>query len=576
MIKHIPGKENTVADWMSRMYLLDDEHDQVPTRELSLDVIMQHVHGGRALHFGATVTWERAKSMFPTAKISIAQVREWVKQCKICQKTRFTGVKALNAETLSLKPPTYRRAIGIDHVTITPPDEQGRKCVILIVEHFSHFPQAYPALDYSAEEVARVLFKHFCTFGMFDELVSDPGTAFMSDVVTQLNRWLGVRHKVSLVGRHESNGCEASSREFMRHLKTLVFDERIVHKWSSDTVLPWINFCMASFPTSETGGLTPFQLKYGTDDAVYFRFPSNPLPEDAAKVLRALDENLHTVRERSLQLQQDIAAERQRTTQAISKYQPGDFVLWNPKEQPSDHLASKLSPNWLGPYQVVSHEKNDVTCTHLVLMSEHVFHVERLLPFFGSPQEALEAAKLDKNQFLIYSIDFFVGNPHKRSSMMFGVLFEYEDDIIQVPYSSDVANTSQFHDFVSSQRYLFPLRFTAKEAGRQIKLMKNDAIVGVELGDLGYMSLRFFDGIDRMFYDSLNLPERSKDYVIPIQYLAWSTNRRVKVTVNCPLFNTTYVLDSYDVFALTYDQLDLSVMIVLTDDMRALYPTIWT
>ena len=128
-------------------------------------------------------------------------VRQYVKECPLCQKMRETGVKGLPEEILSLKPPTYRRTVGVDHVTVTPADVHGNTCVILIVEHFSHFPQAYPAKDYSADTVARVLFKHFCTFGVFDQLASDPGSSFMSDVIKCLNRWLGLQHNVSLVER---------------------------------------------------------------------------------------------------------------------------------------------------------------------------------------------------------------------------------------------------------------------------------------------------------------------------------------------------------------------------------------
>ena len=575
LIRHIPGKDNTVADWMSRMYLLDGE--DIKERELSFEEIMEHVHGGRELHFGATGTWKRAKAMFPDANVPIDQVREYVKQCKICQKTRRTGVTGLNAETLSLKPLTYRRTVGIDHVTVTPPDDEGRTCVILIVEHFSHFPQAYPAKDYSAEEVARVLFKHYCTFGVFDEIASDPGSSFMSDVMLQMNAWLGIRHKVSLilVGRHESNGCEASSREFLRHLKTLVLDERIVHKWSSDTVLPWVNFCMCSYPTSETGGFTPFQLKYGTEDASYFRFPQHPLPEDAAKVLRDLDENLRVVRSRSLALQQEIAEERKKSILPVSKYSPGDYVIWNQKENSADHLPSKLSPNWLGPYEVIAHEKNDVTCKHLVLMSEHVFHVSRLLPFFGSRIEAIEAAKLDRNQFFIYSIDAFTGNPHKRKSMMFSVMFEYESNALMIPYNSDIADTSQFHDFVMHKRYLFPLRFTATEAKRQIAGMKKLAIVGISVGEIGFMSLRYFDGAANAWYDSLKLSDSTKDYVVPIQYMSWHDAKKRQVNVRCDILNDNYVLDNYDIYALTYAELDVTSMVVVTEAMRQTSPQIW-
>ena len=224
---------------------------------------------------------------------------------------------------------------------------------------------------------------------------------------------------------------------------------------------------------------------------------------------------------------------------------------------------------------MLSQEKNDVTCKHLVLMSEHVFHVVRLKPFFGTKQDAYDIAKLDRNQFFIYSIDFFTGNPHKRNSMMFGVMFEYETEIITVPYSSDIADTSQFHDYIHEHRYLFPLRFNAKEAVKQVASMKKHAIAGAHVGEDGYLSLRYFDGVDRAWYDTLHLPDKAKDYVVPIHYVSWRDNRLLTVNVYCALFDSTYVLTSYDVYALCYDELDLTTMVVVTDDLRQDYPQIW-
>jgi hypothetical protein len=173
----------------------------------------------------------------------------------------------------------------------------------------------------------------------------------------------------------------------------------------------------------------------------------------------------------------------------VSKYCSGDYVLWNVKEQSSDHLPTKLSATWLGPYEVVSQEKNDVACRHLVLMSEHIFHVERLKPFFGSRQDALDMAKLDRNQFFIRSIEFFRGNPHKRNSMAFGVMFEYETEAIVVPYSHDIADTIQFQDYVHRCQYLFPLRFNAREATKEVNNMKKQPIAGVNLGDTVFATL---------------------------------------------------------------------------------------
>jgi hypothetical protein len=64
----------------------------------------------------------------------------------------------------------------------------------------------------------------------------------MSETVKRLNEYLGLVHKVSLVERHQSNGCEASVAQYLRHLKTLVSDENLKDRWGDDTVICLINY----------------------------------------------------------------------------------------------------------------------------------------------------------------------------------------------------------------------------------------------------------------------------------------------------------------------------------------------
>ena len=59
----------------------------------------------------------------------------YVKECPLCQKMRDTGIKGLPEQILTLKPPTYRRTVGVDHVTVTPADQNGNVCAIMVVEH---------------------------------------------------------------------------------------------------------------------------------------------------------------------------------------------------------------------------------------------------------------------------------------------------------------------------------------------------------------------------------------------------------------------------------------------------------
>ena len=606
-IRHIPGRENKVADWMSRPALNLLHSCQYLCRECSapgscapirstrpvqpsptqsspvqpsttqsspvqtgpvprsVDSMLQEVHGGRNLHYGVYHTWSTAKRRFPDANISIEACRNFVRECPLCQKCRATGIKGLEARTLSLKPDSYRRTVGVDYVTITPVDENGNGCAILVVEHFSHFPTVYPAKDYTAETAAIALFKHYCSGGLFDQLAHDPGSAFMSAVVRQLNQWFGIYQKVSLVGRHQSNGCEGTGKQLLRHLTTLVLDTRLYNKWSSDTVLPWINFMLASYPTEETGGFTPFQLRYGTLDASYFRLPGTLTLENGVKphqLIKALDENLQHIRSLSHKFQQLLAEERRKADANISSYVKGDLILFNPREKPSDHLPTKLSPNWLGPYQVISQEKNDVRVKHIVLHSEAVFHVDRIKPFIGSYEQALEIARHDQHQYRIESINYFTGNPFVRSSMTFHVLFE--DGAITMPYAEDLAQSQQFEEFVLAHPILFPLRHTAKQALVEISKINKLAIDGFQPGDNAYLDLRFYDGRSSSWFDSLNLPHSTSDipvsanlmYVTPVTFTRWLNNKHTEIEARVPFWGPDSMirLKPYDIQSCVHSQ----------------------
>jgi hypothetical protein len=193
-----------------------------------------------------------------------------------------------------------------------------------------------------------VLFKHYCTFGSYcDSIDSDPGSSFTSDVVNHLNQWIGVPHKISVIGRHESNGTEHVNALFLGHLRRLVHDERFTQKWASDTVLPLINHALATLPNGELGGLSPAELKFGTHDFQRFNLPLPLSPGDKySDLLKQLNTNLATVRSITnsfINLRTQRQAPTQLHTQNI--YQLDDLILWNPKERKRSFCISELAPN---------------------------------------------------------------------------------------------------------------------------------------------------------------------------------------------------------------------------------------
>ena len=101
--------------------------------------------------------------------------------------------------------------------------------------------------------------------------------------------------------RHESNGVEGTTKQLLRHLKTLVHDERIANRWSDPTVLCLAFFSINDAINSETG-VRPFDAKFGSLDGPYLQLPDKALPKDITNEwVQSLDKDLRFIRSISSQ-----------------------------------------------------------------------------------------------------------------------------------------------------------------------------------------------------------------------------------------------------------------------------------
>jgi hypothetical protein len=374
-IRHIKGALNTIADYLSRMYS-SAESSPVNTEEREVEhsistlqpyeEILKKIHGGRSGHWGSRETWNRLNTQFPGHKIPYRLIQEFVSTCSICQKDRLRMVDYILPRERNLHQPHSRSLIGFDHLAVTPADEDGNKVLIVIVNLFDKFVDLSAHKDYSSETVAAAIFKHICDYGMIDGIISDPGSAFTAEVVSHLLKWLGATHTLSIVDVHTSIGVEATNREVLRHLKALVYDERMISQWSKPTVLPIVKHLINSHISSETGH-SPMRLRFGDKDSLYMKLPPDgTLPEKAGAFLEALNLNLETLRSLSKKYQRELldSKEEQRVPpEKQNMYQPGDFVLM---ARDYNMHSDKLLPRFKGPYVVLSQYKNDVKCRDLI------------------------------------------------------------------------------------------------------------------------------------------------------------------------------------------------------------------
>lgn len=578
VILHISGKDNSVADWLSRMEetttlethcnLLEEEDIIDP-----VDEVLSQVHGGRAGHHGIRRTWLMLNQKFPGHHITYDTVREYVTTCAICQKTRLGMVDTIEPVVRTLKPQHMRSMIGYDHLTITPPDAEGNKVILAVINHGTKLTTLYPLQEYTAEAVATCLFRHFVTYGLTDAVISDPGSAFTSIVIEELHRYFGVKQYFSIVNRHESSGVERTNREILRHLRALVNDERCKDRWSNPTVIGLIQYIINSSFNNECHGI-PYELTFGTDAGTYCKLPETATATEWTQhYVRMLNEDLKSLQDTSLQFQRTLAEDRMQVNNRKFQqvFQVGDRVLH--RHDPTQPLPTKLSTPFSGPYEVLHQYKNDVTCKHMCQGTTHTFHVTNLKIFHGDRESAEQAAQWDHDQFKVDNILSYRGDPFKRSQIEFLVRFEDGSEIWK-QWCIDITNTAAFERYCRSIPYLNTLLYTIPEAKRWIKSINQAPIVNVLPGTTVYVPIIYF-GYD--WLHSLNLPELPPGiaYVMEFIYTKWTNRAHTRIDMKCILFNKIYEGTSYFVFAYgSQTQFDPDKMVLVDNNFAALYPDI--
>ena len=524
--------------------------DAVVVHEIiwTADQMFKEVHGGRKMHWGARRTWLALNKRFPGHKIPFRFIQEKIEECVVCRLYRQTFSTHVEPITSHLKPAHSRGRVGFDGLTITQPDKDGNTHLVVIVDFFKKYVWAHVAKNYEAVSIAKALFIYYCTFGVFDEVWTDSGSNILNDVVEQLNKWLQVQHVVALVDRHQTCGVEGSNKQILRHVRTITFDFRIKDRWSDPIILCLVLFVINDAINSETG-VRPLDAMFGSADGPYLRLPTDALPADITNAwVRALDEDLKHIRSISAEFQRKLIEERTAATPEATQntYQPGDIVLWTrDKTKPLPH---KLDGQFRGPYEVVQQNRNIVMCRHLADSSRVVpLFVDRLQLHVGSRDSALEAARVDLDQYVVTAVLAWKGDPAHRRDMKFWVVYD-DGDAMWVSWKPDLVACQQYQDYIHSHPELFLLCYNFTDAPRFVSRMRNQPIVVVEPGDTVYIDLRAIKGCQ--FFDSLELPNAYfTNYVCECTYIRWIGANHKRLSIHCNILDVDLKdYDSFDVF----------------------------
>ena len=185
------------------------------------------------------------------------QVGVWAKTCIPCQRAKVQRHVTAPLEHCQLPDRRFQRL----HVDIVGPLplSHGNTYLFTIIDRYTRWPEAIPMADATASSCAHALLsQHIARFGVPSDITSDRGPQFTSNLWTALSKLLGVQLHRTTAYHPQANGIvERLHRQLKAALKAHLCGPDWLH------VLPLVLLGLRSAPKDDLG-CAPAELVYGT------------------------------------------------------------------------------------------------------------------------------------------------------------------------------------------------------------------------------------------------------------------------------------------------------------------------
>lgn len=317
-----------------------------------------------------------------------------------------------SCECLKRKPPNKLTRAPLTTIKTTYPFElvaidflhlekckQGYEYILVVMDHFTRFAQAYPTKNKTAKTVVEKIFNDFALkWGFPSKIHHDMGLEFQNQMFSQLEKMCGVRGSHTTPYHPQGNGqVERFNRTLLSMLRTLTDSEKADWKSSLAKVVHAYN-CTRS----EATGYSPYYLLYGRSPRLPIDLLFNLQPaetqENYTEYVKQWQARMREAYEIAAKTDSKEALRRKKYYDLKShgvELQPGDRVLLRNLSQRGG--PGKLRSHWEDKVYVVVSRKSPDSPVYEITPERggksRVVHRNLLLPCDSLPLEEPEPEK---------------------------------------------------------------------------------------------------------------------------------------------------------------------------------------
>jgi transposase InsO family protein len=366
-------------------------------KRLRKQVLTQCHAGFDGVHVGAKKVKGRLTSRAYWVGRSV-DVDLFIRQCNQCARRKYGKSRPKGALIPTRVFEPFER-VALDVTGPHPVSKGGNRFMITIIDLFTKFAIAVPVRNHEAVTIASIFIQQWiCFFGIPEQILTDCGRDFLSDVMKELCEVLGIDKLRTSIYKPSTNGAVERLHRTMHNMLAKVVDSN-QKDWDN-----LISAVMSAYRASvhEATGLTPNMMVFGKENRMILDVILGS-PETALVVNSQtwLESKLDTLQRAYCLARENLdrQAKRMKTVYDRSvvsqRFNVGDKVL---VYLPRTKLG--CTPKWTlfydGPYTI---ERQITDVNFVVRKSEKsnplVVHIDKLKSYIS--QSSTDDESVDRN-----------------------------------------------------------------------------------------------------------------------------------------------------------------------------------